>query len=236
MPSGAEQYYDDLYGELGKDYHAEANKIHELIQKHKRSSGNSLLDVACGTGLHASLLSEYYQVEGIDINEGMLKVARRKHPGIRFRKGDMRSFDLHRQFDAVTCLFSAIGYMTTKADLQKAIRSMSQHLLPGGVLLVEPWFSPEQWQGGRIVTIRVDKPDVKIVRMSRSAKGTKRSPLEFHYLIGTLKGIEHIVEQHDMGLFTQEEYLTAFQKAGVTVTHDAEGLYGRGLYIATKLS
>ena len=37
-------------------------------------------------------------------------------------EGDMRSFVLDRTFDAVTCLFSAIGYMRSTAELDDAIR------------------------------------------------------------------------------------------------------------------
>lgn len=234
MLSGSEKYYDDIYGVTGKDYAAEASKIHAFIQKYKHTSGNSLLDVACGTGWHISFLREQYKAEGTDINPGMLKVARQKYPNIRFTQGDMRSFDLHRSFDVVTCLFSAIGYMKTKADLQAAVRNMARHLLPGGVSLVEPWFTPDQWHAGYVSAVRVDKPDVKIVRMSHSGKRGKLSLLNFQYLIGTPKGIEHINEQHELGLFTHEEYMNAFTKAGLIASHDPEGIFGRGLYIGTR--
>jgi ubiquinone/menaquinone biosynthesis C-methylase UbiE len=170
-------------------------------------------------------------VEGIDLNADMLKVARKKHPDMRCSQGDMRSFEMGCQFDVVTCLFSAIGYMLTKADLQKAIRNMQRHLLPGGVLVVEPWFTPEQWHVGRVSTIQVDKPDIKIVRMHHSGKKGKISLLTFQYLIGTLKGIEHIEEHHEFGLFTHEEYMDAFRKTGLSVINDPEGVDGRGLYI-----
>ena len=234
MLSGSEKYYDDIYATMGKDYAAEANKIHEFIQKCKHIPGNTLLDVACGTGTHAGLLSQHYQVEGTDLNSNMLRVARKKHPNIRFTRSDMRDFDLERQFEVVICLFSAIGYMRTKTDLYKAIRSMRRHLLPGGILLVEPWFTPEQWHRGRVSTILVEKPDIKIVRMTRGGAKGKVSLLDFHYLIGTSRGIKHIVEHHEFGLFSHEEYLDAFTKAGLTVTHDPEGVDGRGLYIGTE--
>ena len=182
MLSGSEKYYDDIYSSMGKDYPAEANKLHELIQNYKKTDGNTLLDVACGTGTHAGLLSKFYKVEGIDLNANMLKVARKKHPEIRFSRGDMRDFDLGRQFDIVTCLFSAIGYMKTKTELQNAVKSMARHLRPGGVLLVEPWFTPEQWRLGHVHTSYVDKPDIEIVRMSHSSKRGKISLLDFYYL------------------------------------------------------
>jgi ubiquinone/menaquinone biosynthesis C-methylase UbiE len=234
MFSESEKYYDDIYSSMGKDYVAEADKLHELIQKYKSTRGNTLLDVACGTGTHAGLLSKYYNVEGTDLNANMLKIARKKHPEIRFSKGDMRNFELGRQFDVVTCLFSAIGYMKTKADLQQAIKNMKRHLLDGGVLLVEPWFTPEQWNLGRVSTILVDKPEVKIVRMSHGGKKGKVSLLDFQYLIGTLKGIQHIIEHHEFGLFTHDEYMDAFKKTGRNVIHDPEGVDGRGLYIGTN--
>ena len=236
MFSGSEKYYDDIYNTLGKDYPAETDKLHGFIQKYKCTDGNDLLDVACGTGTHAGLLNKYYEVVGSDFNANMLKFARRKHPEIRFTQGDMRKFDLHRQFDIVTCLFSAIGYMTTKTNLQRAIKNMSRHLLHGGVLLVEPWFTPEQWHVGRVSTIFVDKPELKIVRMSAGGRKGKASLLEFEYLIGTPKGIQHIKEHHEFGLFTHEEYMKAMTKAGLQVTHEPEGVDGRGLYIGVKPS
>ena len=111
---------------------------------------------------------------------------------------------------------------------------MSRHLLPGGVLLVEPWFTPEQWNVGRVSTILVEKPDAKIIRMSRGGIKGRISLLDFHYLIGTSQEIEHIVEHHEFGLFVHEEYMDAFKKAGLGVIHDQEGVDGRGLYIGQK--
>jgi ubiquinone/menaquinone biosynthesis C-methylase UbiE len=234
MLSGSEKYYDDIYTSIGKDYAAEADTVRGLIQKYGYPTGSDLLDVACGTGRHAGLLSKAYRVEGVDLNAEMLKVARKNHPGIRFTQGDMRNFDLGRQFDIVTCLFSAIGYMKTKADLRKAIRNMGRHLRPGGVLLIEPWFTPDQWHAGRVSVNQVDKPDIKIIRMNRGARRGKLALLDFQYLIGTSKGIEHVVEHHEFGLFTHREYLDAFRAAGLNVTHDPEGVDGRGLYIGAK--
>jgi ubiquinone/menaquinone biosynthesis C-methylase UbiE len=234
MFSKSEKYYDEIYGSMGKDYIAEANKVNKFIQKHKRTDGNTLLDVACGTGAHAGPLSRHYKVEGLDLDANMLKVARKKYPKIRFHHGNMTSFDLGHQFDIVVCLFSSIGYVKTKANLRKAIKTMSWHLLPGGALLVEPWFTPEQWNPGRVFTLRVDKPDLKIVRMSRSGQKGKVSFLEFQYLIGTPKGIEHSMEHHELGLFAHEEYLDAFRSAGLKVIHSKKGLDGRGLYIGKK--
>lgn len=234
MFSKSARYYDEIYASIDKDYAVEVNKAYSVIRNHKQSDGTSLLDVACGTGIHANLLSKYYQVEGLDLDPQMLKVAKKKHPEIRFHQGDMADFDLKRHYDVIVCLFSSIGYVRTKARLKKAIRNMGQHLLPGGVLLIEPWFTPEQWHPGRASMTQVDKAELKIVRMSYSGQKGRISTIEFQYLIGTSEGIEHSVEIHELGLFTHSQYMDAFQAAKLNVLHDPEGLDGRGLYIGTK--
>jgi ubiquinone/menaquinone biosynthesis C-methylase UbiE len=234
MFSKSAQYYDEIYASIDKDYAAEAKRAYRFIQKYKQTKGKSLLDVACGTGFHASLLSGYYEVEGLDLDAEMLKVARKKHPEIRFHQGDMTDFDLGRQFDVIVCLFSSIGYVKTKARLQKAIKNISKHLLPGGVLLIEPWFSSQQWYPGRASMTQVNQPDLKIVRMSYSGQKGNISTIEFQYLIGTSDGIEHSIEMHELGLFTHKEYTEAFKSAKLRVIYDKEGLEGRGLYIGIK--
>lgn len=234
MFSKSAKFYNALYASMGKDYVAETQKVHQIIQEHKRSSGNTLLEVACGTGIHASILRENYQVEGLDLDAEMLAVAQQDHPEIPFRQADMVDFELGKEFDVITCLFSSIGYVKTKKRLNKAIQTMTKHLLPGGVLIVEPWFSPDQWQFGRVFALFVDQPDLKISRMSLGGIKSYLSILDFHYMVGTPQRIETFTERHELGLFTHEEYLEAFRKARLEVVHDPEGLDGRGLYIGLK--
>ena len=88
--STSAQFYDAIY--QWKDYAGEAEKLHALIEQEKRSPGNALLDVACGTGAHIPFLREHYTIEGVDISPDMLEVARQRHPGIVFHQGDMTDF------------------------------------------------------------------------------------------------------------------------------------------------
>jgi len=225
-------HYDAIYS--FKNYQKEADKVHQLIQQHKRSSGRTLLDVACGTGGHLAFLRQHYEVEGLDVNPDMLKIARQKYPDMRFHQGEMASFSLKRKFDAIICLFSSIGYVKTKQRLRQTIQNMAGHLQPGGVLIIEPWFSPEAFTPGTVHGLWVDKPDLKIARINISLVKDNLSIMDMHHLVGTPSGIEHFVERHEMALFTHEEYLEAFRTANIEVTHEREGLTGRGLYVATQ--
>jgi SAM-dependent methyltransferase len=118
------RFYDRLYS--WKDYRAEVERVRELLRTHQRSSGRRLLDVACGTGLHLAHLRETHDVEGVDANDEMLRIARERCPGVPFHRGDMRSFDLGSRFDAVTCLFSSIGYLRTTEDLASTFRTFAR--------------------------------------------------------------------------------------------------------------
>lgn len=234
MFSKSQSFYDALYAALGKNYSKEAQTAHNIIRKYCQSGGVNLLDVACGTGNHAEFLAKYYKVEGMDADAGMVAIARTKFPKIRFFQGDMIDFNLNRRFDAVTCLFSSIGYVRTKANLHKAVKSMARHLREGGVLLVEPWFNAEQWDISHPRSLHADSQDLKITRMSLGGKRGKISTLEFHYLVGTPERIEYFTEHHELGLFSHAEYMNAFRLAHLEVCHDKKGLDGRGLYIGRK--
>jgi SAM-dependent methyltransferase len=98
MFSHTAQYYDPIYLSM-KDYGAEAGKLTAIIQKYWRSTGNRLLDVACGTGLHLSYLKQHFQVEGLDLDEQLLAIARQRNPKVPLHHADMTDFDLGRTFD-----------------------------------------------------------------------------------------------------------------------------------------
>lgn len=224
--------YDAIYAT--KDYAGEAQKIHALIQQRKHSAGNALLDVACGTGRHLEHLREHYSVEGLDREPNLLAIARERLPGVVLHQADMVSFDLGRQYDAVTCLFGAIAYTRTVPQLCQALQTVACHVSPGGVLIVEPFIRPEDYLPGTTHAVFVNEPDLKIARIAHSGLEDQVAVLDFHYLVGTPAGIAHFTERHELALFTHDEYLAAFQAARLDVTHDPDGLIGRGLYTGTK--
>jgi len=224
-------HYDAIYAARGKDYAREAEQIYKLIQQQKRSPGKSLLDVACGTGIHVSILRKYYAVEGLDLDKNMLEIARERCPDVVFHHGDMVDFRLDHEFDAIVCLFSSIGYVRTVEKLRRTIKNFVRHVKSGGVVIIEPWFTPEAWKPGTVHSVIVDQPDLKIARINISERQGRLAVMYMHHLVGIPEGVHHFVELHEMGLFTHEEYLEAFRQSGLQVMHDPEGLIGRGLYI-----
>jgi SAM-dependent methyltransferase len=190
-----------------------------------------LLDIACGTGRHIGYFKTDFQVEGLDISEELLELARQRNPDLLFHQADMVHFELGRQFDVVTCLFSSIGYTRTTENLRRAICCMARHTVPGGLVLIEPWFRPDTWYAPSVHALFIDEPALKIARVNTSFVKGRLSTFDLHYLIGTPEGTEHFVERHELGLFDRDEMTTALEAAGLTVSYDEQGLTGRGLYI-----
>jgi SAM-dependent methyltransferase len=225
------ELYDAIYH--FKNYARECEILRAVIAV-AAPGARTILDVACGTGEHDKFLQQHYAVDGVDLNEDYLRAARLKNPAGRYTRADMTDFDLAATYDAVTFLFSAIGYVRTADRMKRAIASMARHVKPGGVLIVEPWLTPDDWKPGATFIHAGEIGADKVCRMSHSGQEGNLSVLSLHYLRGTPNGIEHYSERLDLGLFTRDEMTSAFESADMSVRYDTEGLMGRGLYIARK--
>jgi|ERR1019366_6075570 SAM-dependent methyltransferase len=229
MFSISAEIYDAIYS--FKDYATESSKIRQLIE-HERPGAKSILDVACGTAEHAKYLSADFQIDGIDLEPGLIEVARAKNPAGNFSVADMRAFQLGKRYDVVQCLFSSIGYLLNAEDVVAALKCFRAHLTPDGIILVEPWLTPSAYKLGHPHMITVDQPDLKVCRMNVSAREDNVSEIRFHYLIGTPEGVRHEEEVHRLALIPTETMASYFQAAGLRSTFDPVGLFDRGLFIA----
>jgi len=226
--------YDLIYGSF-KDYGAEAAKIASWLAA-VRPGVRTVLDVACGTGEHARLLTERFglAVDGIDLEPAFVEIAQRKNPNGRFVLADMTDFHLGRRYDAVMCLFSSIGYLRTLDRVQQAIARFREHLAPGGAIVVEPWFPPGVLTDGYRSTDVGEAPDVRVVRHACTEVDGLVSRPHFDYDIVDHGRASRASEVHELGLFTVEEMRAAFEANGLWVEYDPKGLIGRGLYVATE--
>jgi SAM-dependent methyltransferase len=228
----SQRFYDAIYA--WKDYPDEVARLESLIDA-RLPAARTLLDVACGTGKHLDLLRRRFEVAGVDADPAMVDIARRRlGPDVPLQVADMADFDLGRRFDVVTCLFSSIAYTRTEPRLRSAVDALVRHAAPGGLIVVEPWFTPDQWTAGHLHAIYVDEPDLKIARLHLSDPPADRLTMTFHYLVGTPEGIEHLTEDHVVGMFTHVQYVEAFRGSGIEPEHDPEGLMGRGLYVGVR--
>lgn len=231
MFTASAEYYDLIYGSF-KDYQTETSRVAGLLRA-ANPNCRSVLDVACGTGEHARLLTaQGFAVDGLDLNQTFIDIARRKLPAARLFIGEMSSFDLPYRYDAVLCLFSSIGYLRTIERVHAALACFRQHLLPGGLVVVEPWFPPGVLDPARVTENVGEAGGVRVIRTTSVRVRDRTCQLVFDYQITDSAGTRQETEVHDLGLFTVEEMFDAFRSAGLEASYDPTGLIGRGLYVA----
>lgn len=149
-------YYDLLYED--KDYTTETEYIDMLIKQY-HPNASSVLDLGCGTGKHAHLLSKKgYQVHGVDVSESMLDLAKQYiDQNTTFSLGDIRSIRLPEKFDVVISLFHVSSYQTSNQDLVQAITTAHEHLKPNGLYIFDCWYGP---------AVLTTLPEIRIKRMT----------------------------------------------------------------------
>lgn len=235
--------YEALY--TGKSYQHEIGLVDVLLDRRmpapepgETPPQRRVLEVGCGPGLRLAVLLQWqgkYFPEGLDRDPVMVAIARRRLPDVLVHEGDMCEFSLPARYDAVLCLFGMIGYMTTTADLARAISRMGEHLAPGGVLLLEPWLSPELAQDGHLKADRAYRGSLVVQRMNYTRVVGNQTILDVHYLIGDEQGVRHVQDMRALTLFTDAEYRAAFKQAGLgDVELEAYGPQGRGLYVVQR--
>lgn len=93
------------------------------------------LDVGCGcTGRFIDLLLKYgFQPEGIDFSVEMVKLARRKHPGVHFYHEDICEWQLPKKYDFITA-WDSIWHvpLNQQENVTKKLLSSLDH---GGVCI-----------------------------------------------------------------------------------------------------
>jgi SAM-dependent methyltransferase len=233
MFDASAEYYDLIYSTF-KDYAAEARDVAALLRR-LNPPCRTVLDVACGTGEHARRLAEDgFSVDGLDLSAAFVRIARAKHPSGRFYEADMSDFHMGARYDAVLCLFSSIGYLRTLDRVEAAFRCFREHLAPGGVVVVEPWFPPGVLDTTRVFRNTGEAHGVRVERTARNEIEGRLSRLHFGYRITDAAGTRDVKEVHELGLFTTDEMIDAFRHARLAVEHDPKGLTGRGLFVARQ--
>ncbi len=115
------------------------------------------VDLACGTGTLALMLADDgWDVLGIDAATAMLQEAQRKarrsaglQRSVRFRRADMRDWQVDTPVDVVSCCFDSLNYLLDLADIEATFRAVHAALRPQGLWLFDmntPYFLETVWQ------------------------------------------------------------------------------------------
>jgi SAM-dependent methyltransferase len=128
--------YDDFawfyYRYWNEEFHSAAFPILERIWLPRVPEGSKVLDVCCGTGYLAALLTERgYRVTGFDASPAMIDLARRHVPDAQFEVAAAAGFRTSSRFDAAVSTFDSLNHILDPAELAHAFRAVARVLKPG---------------------------------------------------------------------------------------------------------
>lgn len=176
-------HYEATVGDRAHDHDIDwyASRVHR--------SAAPVLELACGTGrVTLGLARAGFNVEGLDLSEPMLKIARRKAvlSGLQertsFVRAAMQGFALDRRFGAILIPYASFSLLLEAREQSECLAAIRRHLVPGGRLLLDmnffdrddalgsarfrewdaPVFDPERnaWISRRAEAVRMRAPDV----------------------------------------------------------------------------
>lgn len=147
----------DDYAQIAAYYDWEYQKVTsdiEFYQEMARQVGANpqLLELACGSGrLLLPLAEAGYRITGLDYSQAMLAVAQQRvgqlkpnvQQRVQLKQGDMRDFDLGRQFDFIFIALNSFQHLLTQADQLACLQAIRRHLAPAGLFIVDI-YNPEE--------------------------------------------------------------------------------------------
>lgn len=127
------------------EYGEEAAFYRRVMQSARSAPIETMLELGSGGGNNAFHMKAHAHLTLVDLSDGMLAHSRRINSECEHIVGDMRDVRLGRQFDAIF-VHDAVCYMTTEADLRRAVDTAFVHCRPGGVVLFCPDYVKETFR------------------------------------------------------------------------------------------
>ena len=168
----------------------------EFVEDYLKS-GDSILDLACGTGTFCNLLTlKGYHADGLDLSESSIEIANEKKKlnrlDINYRVCDMSNFKTDKKYDCMTCLFDSMNFLPKKKMIKNMLSCVAKGLKDGGYFICDI-FSKEML---REYTNNEMHEDYETFKIDWYTKKVDKATLH-HDIIITEKGNEPFTENYD---------------------------------------
>lgn len=220
------------------DYAEEAGEMVRVLREADPAI-RSVLELGAGGGHNAWHMKRAFAMTLTDLSDEMLAVSRAINPECEHLRGDMRTLELGRRFDAVF-VHDAIHYMATEPELDAAIATAARHLRPGGVALFVPDETTETFAPGTDLS-GSDGPHgegVRLLEWTHDREGTVVR-VDYAFVLRERDGtVEAFVETHRMGVFPEATWLARLEAAGlgarVVVERTTEDRRARRMFLGVR--
>ena len=194
------KYYDKFY--KNKNYVKEVEFLLNFIHQ-----DDKIIDIGCGTGLHASLLEQKgFRVDGLDLNKEMLDIAKtRVHSNLYLQ--NILEINLNQKYDVVISMFAVLNHLKNLKELEKALMNLKNILTDDGKIIID--LHNPQSSG-----MKIDSYD----NMTRTMEWqyNKKKRIEESKITFEIDG-EKYIDNHIFRIFTIDEVKQCCENVGLVV-------------------
>jgi hypothetical protein len=218
----------------GSDPEADVAAVFRLVAA-RRPSATSLLEVSEVAGAYLTQLGRRFEhVEVVTTSAAAGTAAHQALPSAAIHETAVEDLDLPRRFDVAAALGTALTTLPL-SGLAAAVAVLAQHLNPGGLLLIEPFWLPDH-ATRRSTDARTGR-DGHGRTVSAVYQGAPRDGghvVQRHALIAEQDGVRHISDTRTLYAFGHADYATALAAAGCGMDFLPTGLAGRPLVVGVR--
>lgn len=210
--------HDHLAGDDGGGI---AVLLESLLSGHSPGSVRTVLDLGCGTGIHAQALSADFDYWGVDVQPWLIQHARRAQPAARFEVGDVTRYRAGRRFDVITCLGNTLAYLQTDGELDAACATIASHSTPRTLIVLQTLVTPPA-VGHAEQTVQLPRGEARVVLDPAWDKEAHIVTTTRTWSLPTAPADDVVTDRFERRVHSLDELQAALNRAGLEVveTHD----------------
>lgn len=194
--------YADFYDIFNKyrNYNIEMRFILNMLKNKKR-----VLDIGCGTGTHLNILENLgYIVEGIDISDKMILLAKEK-VNCPIHKANILDYKIDEKYDGIIAMHSVFNHLKSYEEFEKAFVNSLNHLNNKGIMIIDldnrrsndDVYDKVDGNKRYLECFYSEKYNMQI-RTTYFTIGLKTFVFEHEYFIYDKKKLEEILDKYDV--------------------------------------
>ena len=194
------KYYDKFY--KNKDYAKETEFLKKFI-----GQDDKIIDIGCGTGLHAFLLQQNgFKVDGLDINKEMLDIAKTRISSNLYLQ-NILDININKKYDVIISMFAVLNHLKDTQELERALMNLKSILTDKGKIIID--LHNPQSSGNK-----TDSYD----NIARTMEWhyDKKSKIEDSKILFEIDGKKYI-DSHTFRIFTINEVKQCCENVGLVV-------------------
>lgn len=196
------KYYDKFY--QNKNYKKETEFLNNFI-----NANDKILDVGCGTGIHAALLTDNgFEVDGLDLNKEMLEIAKTRLKTNLYWQ-NILEIDISKKYNMIISMFAVFNHLKDTDELMQGLMNLKQLLHDDGKIIID--LHNPQSSGSKIDTYD-NMTRVMKWNYDRSLK------IEKSDIIFEIDGIKY-TDTHTFRIFTIDEMKECCERVGLKVVN-----------------